>query len=132
MADPKKPEVVDVAALQTQVSALQDQIANLQKTIAVERPVALPARIAQEREEAFEAMQAELGKSCSQRTQEAAEKLWGADTKTRYVVKVADQPELKIPARSPEEAKGRYDKICGIRTIDADKHQYRIVQANAA
>jgi hypothetical protein len=123
----------DVAALMAKVADLTSQVVNLQRTIAVERPVTLPLKLQQEREEEYERFKAELSKPCQQRTQEEAERLWARDTTARYRVKVADQLELLIPARSPEEAQGRYNKISGIINVDTDKHKYRIeLVSNAA
>ncbi len=123
----------DVAALMAQVKDLTAQVANMQRTMAVERPIAVPLRREQEREEEFERMKEELSKPPLQRTQEAAERLWGKDTKDRYAVEVPGHLKLLIPARSPEEAEGRYNKISGITGIDADKprHQIKLV-SNAA
>jgi len=139
MAEPnktKEPSAVvspDVAALMQQVADLTATVNNLQRTISVERPVAMPLRREQDREEEFERWKAELSKPPQQRTQEAAERLWGKDTKDRYSVQVPGHLSLLIPARSPEEAQGRYDKISGITGIDADRprHQIKLV-SNAA
>lgn len=123
----------EVAALIAQVESLTAQVQSLQRTMAVERPLAMPLKIAQDREEQFGRMKAEISKSPLQRTQEAAERLWGKDTNDRYSVQVPGHLSLLIPARSPEEAEGRYNKISGITGIDADKprHQIKLV-SNAA
>lgn len=119
----------EVAALVQQVAELSARLAVAERVMSVERPVALPMKLAQEREEEFERMKAELSKPPLQRTQEAAERLWGKDTKDRYSVVVPGHLSLLIPARSEEEAKGRYDKISGITSIDSDRprHQIKIV-----
>lgn len=122
----------DVAALMAKVADLTAQVNNLQRTIAVERPVILPLKVAQEREEEFERRKAELSKSCLERTQNEAERLWAKDSNTRYRCKVADHLELLIPARSEEEAIGRYNKISGITGVDTSKHKYRIELVNNA
>lgn len=123
----------DVAALIAQVQNLTAQVATLQRAVSAERPYSLPLKQAQDREDEFEKVKAELSKSCLERTQEMAEAKWGKDTKDRYRVKVADQLELLIPARSEEEARGRYDKISGIIGVDTAKHKYQIeLVSNAA
>jgi hypothetical protein len=130
----------DVAALAAQVKELIQQNAELaaqvnvlNRTMSVERPMALPLKRAQDREEEYERLKSEYSKTCLQRTQEAADRLWAKDTKDRYRVKVPGHLELLIPARSPEEAEGRYNKISGITGIDADKPRHSIeLVSNAA
>lgn len=70
----------------------------------------------------------ELSKSAVQRTQEAADRRFD-DGKNRYKVSIPKdkvQPEVVLRANSPEEAKGRYDIICGIRQCD---HEHAVVLA---
>src|SRR3954470_21399742 len=106
MAEQKKaPTVQD---LQAQVEALQASLDTVNKLLSAQQPVLQPVKLAQDRDEAFQKKAAEMAKPCTQRTQEEAERRWGNDTPTRYPVAVADVPEIMVPARSPEEAKGRY------------------------
>lgn len=113
-----------LSQLEQENALLRDRLANIERTLAMQSPVTTPLVREAEREAEFERKKAELGLSCQERTQIEARRRW-KDAPTEYPVKVADVPEIKIPARSPEEAKGRFDSLCGIIGVDP-KHKYVI------
>ena len=129
MADEKKP-MSDVAQLRAENEVLQNRLATIEKLLAAQQPVLQPIKLIQDRDEEFAERQKWLNKTCQERTQEIARKKWN-DSTTEYPVKVADVPEIMVPARSPEEAKGRYDVLCGIIGVDS-KHKYQIGKPVAA
>lgn len=113
--------------LTTLVTGLTEAIAG----IVGEREAAL--RTSREQEAQFRRLAAENAKSCAQRTQEAADRLYPDGT--RYSVALFSQrkvvnemtgrtrnvyapdpafPKVEVSASSPEEAQARYQKLCGI------------------
>jgi len=87
-----------------------------------------------ERERWAEAKALELNKSCAQRTQEIADQLF-ADGKRRFRVSVPQdnaQPVIEVSANSPEEAQGRYAKLCGIRSCEKEYAVVDVAEPNAA
>lgn len=59
----------------------------------------------------------------SEYTQQVADLRWGGEDCDRYRVSIPKDrghPALTIPARSPEEAEGRYKSLCGIRNCEHD------------
>jgi len=124
--------------LREQFESLKAQFDNMSKLIAAERPAALPARLNQDREEWYRLRVIEWSKSCLERTQDAAIEQWGDETDIRFLVDVEivekghprpDLHPLLIPARSKHEAKGRYEEINNILSLD---HQVRIVAVRQA
>ncbi len=115
---------VKASAETDRLAQLEAQIANLQKLLAAQQPVLQPIKLDQDREQELKERQEELSRTCQERTQAIARKMW-QDSPTEYPVRVADVPEIYIPARSSEEAKGRYDVLCGINGVDP-KHRYQI------
>jgi hypothetical protein len=64
------------------------------------------------------------------RTQMAADKHFPArDTDRVYKVVLPEMPMVVLAAASPEEAKGRYQKLCGIRETS---HEYTCTEVPAA
>lgn len=125
MADEKKsPD--RLAQVEAENAALKDRLANVEKLLAMQQPVTAPIKESMDREAEFELRKNDLSLSVKERTQAIARKRW-TDSKTEYPVQVADVPLFMIPARSPEEAKGRYDVLCGILGVDS-KHKYQIGQ----
>ena len=121
----KEKEVSDrIASLEQENAILRDRFANIEKMLAMQAPVTTAIVREAEREAEYERKKAELGKSCQERTQIEARRRW-TDASVEYPVKVADVPEIFIPARGPEEAKGRFDALCGILGVD-QKHKYVI------
>lgn len=128
MAKDTKEATDRVAQLEQENAALHDRLANIEKLLAYQRPVITPLAQELAAEEAFQKKKAELSLSCVERTQAEARKRW-KDSETEILVSVTGSPasglpEIRIPARSKEEAKGRYDELCGILSIDTTKHKY--------
>lgn len=119
-----------LAQLEQENAALQDRLQNIEKLLAMQQPVTAPIAAQMKREEEFERKKAELSMTCQERTQLEARRRW--QEPTEYKVKVADVPEISIPARSREEAKGRYDELCGILSVDTEKWKYEITPPSVA
>lgn len=118
------PDGDRTAQLEKQLSDMAAQMAVMQRLLAAQSPVTTPLMQDAEREAEFEKKKEWLTLSCKERTQKMARERW-KDSTTEFVVSVADMPEIYIPARSPEEGKGRYDSLCGINGVDS-QHKYRI------
>lgn len=113
-----------IATLEAQVAAQSDQVNALMKLLAAQQPVLQPVALEQEREREFQERVKELGKSCLQRTQEFARSQWAKECPMEYPVSMPtnkEQLSLLIPARSSDEARGRYLTLCGIQAIDQDR-----------
>ena len=127
MADEKRPQQTTQQPQQPQqvdrIAILEAQIANLQKLLAAQQPLLTPLQEEEVREKFHDAKVKELSLSCQERTQKRARDLW--HDSTEYPVKVADVPEIFIPARNELEAQGRYNHLCGINGVDA-AHRYII------
>lgn len=109
----------------SEVEELRHRVAAMEKLLAAQQPVLQPVAQAQEREREVQAKVAELSQSVTGRSQAEARRRW-RDSATEYPVSVADVPEILIPARSPEEARARYDQLCGINSVDPDRWEYKI------
>lgn len=124
MADEKRPQQTTqqpAPAQADRIAVLEAQIANLQKLLAAQQPLLTPLQEEEVREKFHDAKVKELSLSCQERTQKKAREMW--KDPTEYPVRVADIPEILIPARNEIEAQGRYNHLCGINGVDA-AHRY--------
>lgn len=74
-----------------------------------------------------EHIRAWTGRTSEERTQDVVDKEWGKEASPRWRTRVVQNKEIQgkpesitlmIPARSKEEAQGRYMLVCGIRSTD--------------
>lgn len=115
-----------MSTLEAENAQLRDRLANIENLLAHQIPVVTPLKIEQDREEQFNRKKAELSDSCQVRSQANARAMW-PEEKTEREVSVADVPAILIPSRSDEEAKARYDALCGINGVDPQSgHKYKI------
>lgn len=133
MAEPNKIDkdarIADLEARLSQMEAMQARMTMMEKVMAMQSPVVTPLAVEAEREKWFQEQKDFLSKTCEERTQIIANQQWKESA--AYSVKLVDTkgvllaPEIKVPSRSKEEAKGRYDSLCGIIGVDS-KHRYMI------
>lgn len=89
---------------------------------------------------AYEAWKKDVGRPAAERTQDIADRLYPNGEPFRVKIdsskpdgkpgpNVSEHPEIVIRANSPEEAEGRYRKLCGIRGIDSE-YRFDVQPAN--
>lgn len=134
-AKPKDP----LAQVLAENAELKARLTNLEKVLALQIPVTTPLKTMQDRDEWFEQTKDAIDQPCEVRTQIEARRLW--QEATEYPVSVmpvkptgpkSGMPAVLVPARSPEEARGRYDKLCGITSVDTDKQKHVIGEPQPA
>lgn len=123
------PDTADIPAVNytRRLQQMEAQLNNLQKLMAAERPVLLPTKLSHDREQWYQDMVKEIGTlSNLEKTQKVAIERWGDETEDRYLVDVmvpkgTSKPDLHpmiIPARNKYEAKGRYEELFGINSLE--------------
>lgn len=127
-------------AQQEQIKALQARLDAGPTALAADGPARAIKVYLEDREDGLrrerasirfnEEFKTECAKSSLQRTQEAADRMFtGPDRFQVCIPKEKSQPVILIAAHSPDEARGRYASLCGIRATD---HEYSVVPAGEA
>lgn len=121
-----------LAQVEAENAQLRDRLANIEKFLALQAPVTTPIKQAQDRDEEFEKLKKVIVTPAKVQTQNIARRRYTDSTK-EYAIKIVslktgkeEIPEILIPARSVEEAKGRYDALCGILGVDSERAKYVI------
>lgn len=121
-APPKGDDEAIKAAVLAEMKSQNPALATDSYGILLQEQVAATLQLIRSRQE-----QAEIARRSQmtdqQWTQHVAEERWGHTTTQRYEVYIKGdkaQPVVQVPANNPEEAQGRYIRLCGIRTTEGE------------